>query len=149
MFSDLIHSDLYLQYKIELAQNGMVDGESSALPVVKRLQHLRQYSSNFKKGTFQHEDITAHPDFVLRDRELWWPRNVLSPERLSGCLYEKFYQEDSPLYLSLFVAGSAQGGIRSSRSLHAIRGAMKPDDNVEVWAMDDTQDLFVIAVMDQ
>ena len=61
-FADVIYSDLSLQYKIELAQNGMVDGESSTLAVSEKLQRLRQYSSNFKCGAFQHEDLTAHPD---------------------------------------------------------------------------------------
>ena len=126
----------------------MVDGECSTLPVAEKLQRLRQYSSDFKSGAFTHEDLTAHPDYLLQDRELGWPRTVLSAERPSGGLYKRCYQDDSPLYLSLFVPGSPQGGIPSRRSLFTIREIEKPDvATVADWAMDETQDLFVMAEM--
>ncbi|KAM5535807.1 hypothetical protein V8D89_010530 [Ganoderma adspersum] len=64
LFADLIDSDIYLQYRIELTRNGMVDGLASTLPVSERLQHLRQYSVNFRNGIFDFEDPTAHPDYV-------------------------------------------------------------------------------------
>ncbi|KAM5541126.1 hypothetical protein V8D89_005055 [Ganoderma adspersum] len=147
MRHDLIHADLSLQYRIELAQNGMVDGECSTLPVSERLQRLRQYSANFKSGAFQHEDLTAHSDYALRDRELGWPRTVLSAERPSGGLYKKSHQDDSPLYLSLFVPGSVQGGIPSARSLFILRDVAQPELTVMDWAMDTTQDLFAMAEM--
>ena len=146
-FADLIQANLSLRYRIALAQNGMVDGESSTLPVSERLQRLRQYSENFMSGAFQPEDLTAHPDYVLRDRELGWPRTVLSVERPLGGLYKKSHQDDSPLYLSLFVPGSVQGGIQSSRSLFIIRNVAQPELAVVDWAMDATQDLFAMAEM--
>ena len=147
-FADVIRSDLSLQYRIELAQNGMVDGESStALLVSEKLQRIRQYSSNFKSGAFQHEDLTAHPDYVLRQAELGWPRDVIFPEGPSGAVFRKSYQEDSPLHISLFVPGSAQAGIPSSRSLFSVREAVKPEVNAKLWAMDDAQDLFVVVEM--
>ena len=126
----------------------MVDGECSTLPVTEKLQRLRQYSSDFERGAFTHEDLTAHPDYLLQDRELGWPRTVLSAQGPSGSLYKKCYQDDSPLYLSLFVPGSALGGIPSSRTLFTIREMEKPDlATVADWAMDESQDLFVMADM--
>ncbi|KAM5541127.1 hypothetical protein V8D89_005056 [Ganoderma adspersum] len=151
-FADFIHSDLSLQYRIELAQNGMIDGESSTLPVSERLERLRQYSSNFKSGAFHHEDLTAHPDYVFPNRNLLGRlQSVIPPERHSCTLYNEpeggFDQDHSVLYLSLFVPGSAQGGIPSSRSLFTIRGAVKPDMVAETWAMDYSEDLFVMVEM--
>ena len=145
-FADLIHSDLSLQYKIELAQNGMVDGESSTLPVSERLQRLRQYSSNFKRGAFHHEDLTAHPNHLRRQFEVGWPRDIITPRTLFGAVYGMTDQDDSPLYyLSRAVPGSAQGGIPPHRSLlrFTVREAVMPDLMVTGWAKDDAQDLFV------
>ncbi len=62
-FSDLSH--LCLQYTIDLAQNGMVDGNTSVLPVSERLQRLRQYSSDFRIGTFYRECSMVHTSFLL------------------------------------------------------------------------------------
>ena len=146
LFADIIHADLALQYKIELAQNGMVDGESSTLPVSEKLERLRQYSSNFERGAFHHEDLTAHPYHLRRQFQVGWPRDIIAPRTLSGAVYGMTDQDDSPLYyLSRAVPGSAQGGIPSSRSLlrFTVREAMLPDLMVTCWTKDDAQDLFV------
>ena len=127
----------------------MVDGESSTLPVSEKLQRLRQYSSNFKSGAFQHQDMTAHPDYVLQERELGWPRNTYSADRPTGSLYKKSIDDEDPFYLSLFVPGSAQAGIPSARSFFITRDVAKPEANVVDWAMDPSQDLFAIVDMTQ
>ena len=124
----------------------MVDGECSTLPVSERLQRLRQYSSNFKRGAFHHEDLTAHPYHLRRQFQVGWPRDIIAPRTLSGAVYGMTDQDDSPLYyLSRAVPGSAQGGIPSSRSLSlfTVREAMIPDLMVTGWTKDDAQDLFV------
>ncbi|KAM5541120.1 hypothetical protein V8D89_005049 [Ganoderma adspersum] len=145
-FADLIHSDLSLQYSIELAQNGMVDGESSTLPVSERLKRLRQYSLDFKKGAFQRQDLVTHPDYVPEMLNVDWPlRFPIGTKCASRALYKKVYENDTILYLSLFVPGSAHAGIRSTFSLFTIHAAVKPDLIATEWAMDDAQDLFVVA----
>ena len=123
----------------------MVDGECSTLPVSDKLERLRQYSSNFKSGAFQHEEMTAHPDCVLQERELGWPRNVYSTGRHTGSLYKRSSREEDPFQLSLFVPGSAQAGIPSARSFSITRDVVKPEANVVDWVMDTSQDLFAIA----
>ena len=56
----LIDADIYLQYKIELALNGMVDGPANCtMNVVEKLQLLRDYSlqyhtTNFTNSHFNH-----------------------------------------------------------------------------------------------
>ena len=108
---------------------------------------VRKYSSNFQRGVFRHEDLTAHPDYVLQQADLGWPRAIIRPERPSGTLYKAVRHPDAPLYLSHFVPGSVQGGIPSSRSLFPIREAVKPDRMIKRWAMDDAQDLFIMVEM--
>ena len=49
---------------IELTQNGMIDGQSSTLPMSERLQRLREYALRFRNGTFDHEDLTAHEEYA-------------------------------------------------------------------------------------
>ncbi|RPD74966.1 hypothetical protein L226DRAFT_613173 [Lentinus tigrinus ALCF2SS1-7] len=61
--ASLVEHDVYLQYKIELAVNGMVDlsnagldehtGDPTHLPVVARLQKLREYATRFRSGKFK------------------------------------------------------------------------------------------------
>ena len=127
----------------------MVDGESSTLPVSEKLQRLRQYSSNFKNGAFQHEEMSVHLDYVLQERELGWPRIVYSTGRHTGSLYKKSSREEDPFQLSLFIPGSAQAGIPSARSFSTTRDVVKPEANVLDWAMDTSQDLFAIVDMTQ
>ena len=127
----------------------MVDGESSTLPVSDKLQRLRQYSSNFKSGAFQHEEMSAHPDYVLQERELGWPRNAYSADRPTSSLYKKSNNDEDPFYLSLFVPGSAQAGIPSARSFFITRDVAKPEANVVDWVMDASQNLFAIVNMTQ
>ena len=150
-FEDLIHSDLSLQYRIELARNGMIDGKSSTLHVSDKLQRLRHYSSDFNRGAFHHEDLTAHPEYVLQNRNLLGRlQSVIPPKQPSCALYgvpEGDFDQDRSVYLSLFVPGSAQGGIPSSRSLFTIRDAVKPDMAAKTWAVDYAQDLFVMVEM--
>ncbi|KAM5541119.1 hypothetical protein V8D89_005048 [Ganoderma adspersum] len=67
-FADLIRSEAYLQYKIEVVQNGIVDGDSTTLLVSER----RQYSSNFSNAIFDHATPDAHPDYTHQFRDLRW-----------------------------------------------------------------------------
>ncbi|KAM5539530.1 hypothetical protein V8D89_006802 [Ganoderma adspersum] len=140
-FGGLIHSVLYLQYKIELAQNGMVDGDSSILPVSQRLQRLRQYSSNFYGGVFDHEDLAAYPDYVLRIRNLGW--NVAIPAESSfSDLYSRGGR--SNFSLSVYTPRSAQAGIQSSRCILPIGAAGGSGLLITKWAIDGAQDLLVM-----
>ncbi|KAI1789999.1 hypothetical protein LXA43DRAFT_1019001 [Ganoderma leucocontextum] len=144
-FADLIHSHLYLQYRIELAQNGMVDGDSSTLPVSERLQRLRQYSSNFLNGIFDREDLTAHPDYILQMRNL---RGRLSTtfynEGSSSVLYGNL-DGQSESFLSVFAHGSARAGIQSRRWLMPLGTPEHPGRIIRNWAIGGVQDLLVIA----
>ncbi|KAM5541132.1 hypothetical protein V8D89_005061 [Ganoderma adspersum] len=141
-FGGLIHSVLYLQYKIELAQNGMVDGGPSILPVSQRLQRLRKYSSNFFGGVFDHEDLAAHPDYVLRIRNLGW--NVAVPAESSfSDLYSRGGR--SNFSLSVYTPRSAQAGIQSSRCILPIGAAGGSGLLITKWAIDGAQDLLVMA----
>ncbi|PIL34956.1 hypothetical protein GSI_02743 [Ganoderma sinense ZZ0214-1] len=143
--SDLIHGNLSLQYSLELAINGMVDGEYNTLPMSDRLQRLRQYSSDFKSGAFHRQDLTAHSDYLRQDREqIPWPRRLIVGPKPSGAITTKADGVDSVLYLSHFIPGSAQGGIPSNRSLFSVRDALRRDLVVEGWAVDDAQDLLVM-----
>ena len=140
-FGVLIKADVYLQYKIELAQNGMVDGGSSILPVSQRLQRLRQFSSNFESAIFDHEDLSAHPDYVLRMRDLRW--NVAIPAEASfSDLYSLGGRSD--LSLSVFTPGSAQAGTQSNYSILPIGTAGEQGLMITKWAIDGAQDLLVV-----
>ena len=111
-FADLIDSDVYLQYRIELARNGMVDGLASTLPVSERLQHLRQYSVNFRSGIFDFEDTAAHPDYVQQLRNLQW----CGATRTEGVTSVLYLDTNMGNYsLSVFTDGSRQAGIPSRR----------------------------------
>ena len=126
----------------------MIDGESSILPVSERLQRLREYSSDFQRGAFQHQDPTMHPDYVrFQTLNLEWPLQFpISTKCTSGALYRNIYDIDKAiLYLSLSVPGSERAGIRPSRSLFTIHTAVEPGLIVTGWAMDDAQDIFIIA----
>ncbi|KAI0707202.1 hypothetical protein C8Q76DRAFT_748315 [Earliella scabrosa] len=55
----LIRSDVSLQYKIELAINGMIDGplppdHPRSVPLIGRLQQLRDCNQRFRTGSFHH-----------------------------------------------------------------------------------------------
>ena len=120
----------------------MVDGISSILPVSQRLQRLRQYASNFNSGVLDHEDLSAHPDYVLRMRDLKW--NVAVPEESS---FSDLYSQGgrSNLSLSVYTPGSAQAGIQSSRCILPIGAAGGSGLLITKWAIDGAQDLLVMA----
>ncbi|KAM5536868.1 hypothetical protein V8D89_009415 [Ganoderma adspersum] len=120
-----------IQYKIELAQNGMVNGHSSTISTSERLQRLREYSSKFCSRRFDHEDLTSHPHYICQMRNGQW--NVT--------------QIDGPpdMFLSTFTPGSAQAGIQSSHSLLRISTADGHAILVTKWAIDGAQDLLVIS----
>ncbi len=109
----------------------MVDGDSSTLPTSDRLQCLRQYSSKFESGTFDHKDLGAYPDYVLRMRNLSWNTVV---ESSSSDLYSQNGRSD--LSLSVFTPGSTQAGIQSSHCLLPIGAAGQPGLVVTKWAID-------------
>ena len=47
---ELIETDLYLLYKVELAANGMLDGFQSGLSVRERLEKLVEYRTRIRSG---------------------------------------------------------------------------------------------------
>nr|VWO94555.1 N/A [Ganoderma boninense] len=147
-FAALIRSDLYLQYLIELAQSGMIDGESSALPVSERLRRLRQYSSNCCGGIFNHESLLHYSSdshqyqhhSALKGASLMRPDDVEGSSILSKRLDPPFGS-----FLSLVTHGSAQAGIQSH---HEVIPFYIPEDlgrRFSWWAIDDAQDLLVIS----
>ena len=99
---------------IELAQNGMVDGESDA-PLPERLDRLRKYSSNFRNGILDHEDLAAHPDYVRRMVDLKFNTNIPFYHGCSSAAAALYSKHHSEYFLSAFVAGSAQAGTPSCR----------------------------------
>ncbi|PIL34943.1 hypothetical protein GSI_02730 [Ganoderma sinense ZZ0214-1] len=143
-FTDLIRSDLYLQYKIDLAQNSMVDGSLSTLPISERQKRLREYSSRFRDGTFDHEDLSAHPHYSHQvcDGLPGWNMRVVAHHSLST-LYSENSRYD--VTLSLFTPGSLQAGVQSSRYLLPIGAAGGEGLIIAQWAIDGAQDLLVIA----
>nr|VWP01628.1 N/A [Ganoderma boninense] len=111
-FANLINSDVYLQYRIELAKNGMIDGPSGTLPVSERLERLRQYSSNFRNGIFNHEDITAHPDYLQQFLKI--QSRGRSRTETAGGVTSVLHISDSDsrkYFLAVFVDPSEQAGI--------------------------------------
>ncbi|PIL28690.1 hypothetical protein GSI_08734 [Ganoderma sinense ZZ0214-1] len=138
-FADVVRSDLYLQYKLELAKNGMVDGEASTLPLSERLQRLREYSSRFCSGIFDYEDISAYPDFALRLHG----RTVPLHHRPLSDLYTHTGRSDH--IRSAFIPGSTQAGIQSSRCMLPVGTAAERGLVVTRRAADRTQDLLVMA----
>ena len=151
-FADLVRSDLYLQYTIELAQNGMVDGHSHTLTTSERLQRLREYSSRFRSGRFDHEDLTAHPHYVHQMRKGQWNASSVDESSLSSLhgsdirIETTTHSRDGPsdMFLSVFTPGSAQTGIKSSRSLLRISTADEHAILITNWAIDGAQDLLVM-----
>ena len=141
-FASIVRSDLYLQYKLELAQNGMVDGASSTLPLSDRLQRLRRYSSNFQRGIFDREYPGAHHCYLPQVRNLSWNAAMPGVSSFSN-LYGLGYRDNRPL--PVFIPGSKAAGIESSRFLLPIGTAAEPGLLVTNWAIDDAQDLLVVA----
>ncbi|KAM5536881.1 hypothetical protein V8D89_009428 [Ganoderma adspersum] len=137
-FADLINSDVYLQYRIELARNGMVDRLSSTLPVSERLQRLRQYSSCFCNGIFNHETLYAHPDYVRQFRSLEFNSSSSGD---ASILYGNTWR--SQYFLSVFTHGSAQAGIQSRRWLVPVGTLGGQTRLIKGWAFDRVQDLIV------
>ena len=140
-FADLIDSDVYLQYRIELARNGMVDGLASTLPVSERLQRLRQYSVNFRSGIFDFEDTAAHPDYVQQLQNLQWC-GATRTEGVASVLYFDTNTRDSSL--SVFTDGSRQAGIPSRRWIMPVGTWEDRTRGMSGWiVIDRAQDLLV------
>ena len=118
----------------------MVDGRFSTLPISDRLQRLHQYASNFQRGIFNHEDLGAHPDYVRQMRNLTWNTVVPGEDSFSD-LYSQGGRAN--LALSVFTPGSTAAGIKSRHYLLPIRA--EPGLVVTKWAIDDAQDLLVMA----
>ena len=140
-FAALIHSDLYLQYKIELAQNGMVEG-NSILSTSERLRRLRQYSSNFRNGVFDRgEDLRELPDHIL-DRHNPESSSRMPSYHDSSCpTFHREFDQPEERFLHAFTHGSAQAGIQPRRWFIPVRSQL----GATKWAVDDSQDLLVIA----
>ncbi|KAM5533837.1 hypothetical protein V8D89_012500 [Ganoderma adspersum] len=69
----LIDADIYLQYKIELALNGMVDGPASCkMNFVEKLQLLKDYSVQYHSANFTNSHF----------KHSWqrWPEDVTMPK---------------------------------------------------------------------
>lgn len=129
---------------IELAQNGMADGDSNA-PLPERLDRLRKYSSNFRNGILDREDLAAHPDYVRRIIDLTFNRSVpfqyvnLSVAAALYCIRVHHPEQFKYLYLlSGFVASSAQAGIPSCRWIMSFAARQ-----VRKCEIDHGQDLLV------
>nr|VWO99672.1 Tetrahydroxynaphthalene reductase (EC (T4HN reductase) (THNR) [Ganoderma boninense] len=139
-FADLIRSEVFLQYQIELARNGMVDCASSTLTMSERLQRLRKYSANFTNGVFDHETVDSHPEFLRRFRNLQWnysTRPSISTSAIFGDM------ESSEYFLTNFTRGSSRAGVPARRWLMPVG---TPGDHtrwMRSWAMDRAQDLLV------
>ena len=119
----------------------MTDGESSALPIAERLHRLREYSSRFRNGDFDHEDLSTHPYYVRQMRRP--PPGMLVPRRMLSYLYAQTSPSD--MVLSVFIPPSTQAGIQSSRCVLPIGTAGEPGLSVAKRAIDRTQDLLVMA----
>ena len=151
-FADLVRSDLYLQYKIELVQSGMVDGHSSTIPTFEKLQRLREYSSRFRSGRFDHEDLAAHPHYMHQMRNGRWNASSVDESSLSSLhgpdvrIPTFMHNQDGPsdVFLSVFTLGSGQAGTQSSRSLLRISPADEHAMITTKWAIDGSQDLLVM-----
>ncbi|KAM5543322.1 hypothetical protein V8D89_003196, partial [Ganoderma adspersum] len=145
-FADLIHFDLRLQYKIELAQNGMVDGDSSTLPTSERRRRLLQYSSKFRNGVFDRgEDPTEYPDHMLSEtHDLRVSSRRVSYHESSFPVFHLEFDRPAGHFLSVFTHGSGQAGIQPRRWLIPL-GPSEDQYLRTKWAVDDAQDLLVIA----
>ncbi|KAM5542833.1 hypothetical protein V8D89_003497 [Ganoderma adspersum] len=145
-FAGLIHFDLRLQYKIELAQSGMVDGDSSTLPTSERRRRLLQYSSKFRNGVFDRgEDPTEYPDHMLSEtHDLRVSSRRISYHESSFPVFHLEFDRPAGHFLSVFTHGSAQAGIQPRRWLVPLGTPEDPHLGTK-WAVDDAQDLLVIA----
>ena len=114
-FADRVRSEEGLQYKIELSRNGMVDGDSSTLLLSERLQRLRQYSSNFRSGIFDHETFPLVDDTHIN---------------ANGS------------FTLVFTYGSAQAGIQSRHWITPLGTPGGPRRFMCNWAIDRAQDLL-------
>ncbi|KAM5536879.1 hypothetical protein V8D89_009426 [Ganoderma adspersum] len=141
-FADLIDSDVYLQYRIELARNGMVDGLASTLPVSERLQRLRQYSANFRNDIFDFEDPTAHPDYLHQLRNLQWSSGTQTAG-VTSVLYDINNPVTFKSCLSVFTDGSVQAEIPSRRWIMPIGTQGDQTRDMYYWVIDRAQDLLV------
>ena len=137
---------MYLQYKIELAQNGVVDGDSGA-SISERLERLRQYSRNFRHGVFDYEDLTSHPEYVLRMVDLKLDiATPISSQGSTSALYCGEYDSESKrreYFFSVFIPGSALAGIPSSRCVLPFSALDEPARRIIKYAIDPSQDLLV------
>ena len=139
-FADLIRSEESLQYGIELAQNGMVDSDSSTLLVSGRLQRLRQYSSDFRNGIFKHEDLDAHPDYSRQFRNLGWNARRRTDGSVTSAI--GYNPVGSQALLSVFTHGSTQAGIESRRWMTPVGTDGDARRSIRNWAIDRAQDLL-------
>ena len=125
----------------------MVDGaNSSTLAISERLQRLREYSSRFRAGNFNYEDLAAHPHYVHQIHSL--PQYT---KRIADTFFSKLYSENDRcgVALSVFTPGSVQAGVRSSRSLlHIGTPGTEGLPVIVQWAIDEVQDLLVMADRD-
>ena len=130
-FSEIVAFNLHLQYKIELARNGMVNGASSTLPIADRLQRLRQYASNFQRGIFDYEDLSAYLDYVSQIFKLEWGTEFPDYSPFSR-LYGRASR--THLALSVFTLVSVAAGIQSSHHLLPIGEPAELGLFVAAWA---------------
>ena len=141
---------MYLQYKIELAQNGVVDGDSGA-SISERLERLRQYSRNFRHGVFDYEDLTSHPEYVLRMVDLKLDiATPISSQGSTSALYCGEYDSESKrqeYFFSVFTPGSALAGLPSSRCVLPFSSQGEPVRRIIKYAIDVSQDLLVTVEM--
>lgn len=124
----------------------MVDGDSSTLSTSERLRRLRQYSSNFRSGVFDRgEDPTAYPGHAVKmDHRGRRSRRTSHHETSFPAFFLEFHRPTRP-FLSVFTHGSTQAGIQHQRWLVPLGAQENPHHGGIKWAVDDAQDLLVIA----
>ena len=116
------------------------------LAISERLQRLREYSSRFRAGNFNYEDLAAHPHYVHQTLSL--PQQT---RRIADTFLSQLYSENyrCGVALSVFTPGSVQAGVQSSRSLlHICTPGTEGLPVIVKWAIDEVQDLLVMADTD-
>lgn len=123
-FKETVDNDTALQYKIELAVNGMEDGPPNALSPADRLQMLRKHSAAWNRMSY-----TSVQNIHMASAGVW------------------------ELYGGILAHGISARGLTFTQLPSELRGIKQrswtlPDLGVKIrdFGMDPTQDLLVLVV---